>query len=73
MRRKNNYLIAVANNGKLRQRFTPCVPRTFDQDCSFKLYFNQFFLFLNDEKLNYLPLRKAEQRDLIGSARSQLI
>ena len=35
MRRKNNYLVAVANNGKLRQRFTPGVPRTFDQDCSF--------------------------------------
>ena len=32
MRRKNNYLVAVANNGKLRQRFTPGVPRTFDQD-----------------------------------------
>ena len=33
MRRKNNYLITVANNGKLRQRFMPSVPRTFDQDC----------------------------------------
>ena len=33
MRRKNNYLVAVANNGKLGQRFTPDVPRTFDQDC----------------------------------------
>ena len=37
MRRKNNYLVAVANNGKLRQRFTPGVPRTFDQDCSIYL------------------------------------
>ena len=36
MRRKNNnYLVAVANNGKLRQRFTPGVPSTFDQDCSY--------------------------------------
>ena len=34
MRRKNNYLVAVANNGKFRQRFMPGVPRTFDQDCS---------------------------------------
>ena len=25
---------AVANNGKLRQRFTHGVPRKFDQDCS---------------------------------------
>ena len=25
---------AVANNGKLRQRFSPGVPRKFDQDCS---------------------------------------
>ena len=33
MRRKNNDLVAIANNGKLRQRFTPGVPRTFDQDC----------------------------------------
>ena len=33
MRRKNNDLVAVANNRKLRQRFTPAVPRTFDQDC----------------------------------------
>ena len=24
----------AANNGKLRQTFTPGVPRTFDQDCS---------------------------------------
>ena len=34
MRRKNNDLVAVANNKKLCQRFTPAVPRTFDQDCS---------------------------------------
>ena len=34
MRQKNNYLVAVANNGKLRQRFMPGVPRTFDHDCS---------------------------------------
>ena len=34
MRRKNNYLVAVANNGKLHQRFMPDVPRTFDHDCS---------------------------------------
>ena len=46
MRRKNNYLVAVANNGKLRQRFTPGVPRTFDQDCrkikflAGKIYYN---------------------------------
>ena len=33
MRRKNNAFVAVANNGKLRQRFTPGVPRTFEQDC----------------------------------------
>ena len=33
MRRKNNYLVAVANNEKLRQRFMPGVPRTFDHDC----------------------------------------
>ena len=32
-RTKNNNLVAVANNGKLRQRFMPGVPRTFDQDC----------------------------------------
>ena len=35
MRRKNNYLVAVANNGKLRLRFTPGVPRIFDQDCTY--------------------------------------
>ena len=34
MRRKNNYLVAVANNGKLRQSFIPGVPRTFDHDYS---------------------------------------
>ena len=34
MRRKNNYLVAVANNGKFRQIFMPGVPRTFDHDCS---------------------------------------
>ena len=33
MRRKNNYLVVVANNGKFHQRFMPGVPKTFDQDC----------------------------------------
>ena len=39
MRRKNNDLVAVANNRKLCQRFTPAVPRTFDQDCSYNIWF----------------------------------
>ena len=45
MRRKDNDLVAVANNGKLRQRFTPGVPRTFGQDCRFNIRF--IFLYLN--------------------------
>ena len=34
MRRKNNDLVAVANDRKLGQRFKLGVPKTFDQDCS---------------------------------------
>ena len=39
---KNNDLVAVANNRKLRQKFTPAVPRTFDQDCSYTTNSQQF-------------------------------
>ena len=45
MRGKNNYLVAVANNGRLCQRFTPGVPRIFDQDCTYI----SFKVILDDE------------------------
>ena len=57
MRRKNNYLVAVANNGKFRQRFMPGVPRTFDHDCSLRraLFSTEANLFEGQEK-NKLPI-----------------